>query len=161
MKPIIELADEVASPSNGYVLPGPMNIYAANQLQTAATKPPTLYLPPITSTMEPPNTYLPPIEPTNPPNTYLPPDSPEIVTEIIPPPPEENCESSTCCNEAGPGQFVIPIPLKSSGCCKLYAKLILPINSFDQDDIKKLTSTFTSKIDGNELLTSILTNLVK
>ena len=162
MKPVIELADEVESPSNGYILPGPMNIYAPNQLQTAATKPPTHYLPPTTSTTVPPNIYLPPEEPTNPPSTYLPPVQPEVATEIIPPEaPEDSCESSKCCDESLTGQFMIPIALKSSGCCQLYAKLILPITGFDEDSIRKLTSAFTSKIDGNELFTSILTNLVK
>lgn len=179
LKPHIVQADEVPMPSNGYVLPGPPHIYHPNQLQTAATKPPVLYLPPTEPTTAPSNVYLPPVKPENPPNVYLPP--PEIVTEIIPPevpeetlPPEfpeeiipevnypdATCGGSTCCEEAGLGSFIIPIPLKSSGCCAKYAKLILPVKGFDEDSIKKLTTAVTTEIDGTKLLQDIFTSLLK
>lgn len=160
LKPPVVLGEEINIPLNGYILPGPQHIYAPNQLQTAATNPPYVYLPPTTV---PPHIYLPPV-PESPPNIYLPPSSPApvITNEIVPPEiPEANCGSQKCCEEAGVGKFVIPIPLKSSGCCQQYAKLILPIKNFDEDSIKKLTSSAVTEIDGSKLFNDILNNLVK
>lgn len=194
LKPVLE-ADEVENnmaPPGGYVLPGPQHIYAPNQLQTAATKPPVVYLPPTSTTSPsttPPNIYLPPAKPEDPPNVYLPPvtsslsPAPEaetdptvteaevytnppatIITEIIPPPEASEappaCDSDTCCEETGPGQFVIPIPLKNTGCCKKYAKLILPVKGIDEAVIQKLASSITA-IDGTKLLADIFSSLVK
>lgn len=134
------------------------------------TKPPNIYLPPVETTTEPPNIYLPPVTPEDPTNIYLPPvdppssPPPAIITEIIPPPEvsEETCGSSTsCCEEKSAGKFIIPIQLKSSSCCARVAKLILPVNGFDEDSIRKLTKNVGKELDATQLLINILSNLVK
>jgi hypothetical protein len=135
----------------------------------ATTETPNIYLPPV-KPEDPANVYLPPVKPQDPSNIYLPPVEtsssapPTLITEIIPPviPDEPSCGASlTCCEEASPGKFVIPIPLKSSGCCPLVAKLILPISGFDEDSIRKLTQSVGEKLDAKQLLANVLSNLVK
>jgi hypothetical protein len=175
---------ESTPPHSGYILPGPPHIYAPNQLQTAATKPPVLYLPPTT----PPNTYLPPVMPEDPMPPVSPPlttateteppiteaetdppmTPPEIINEIIPNPEtkppataNETCSEGKCCEVTEPGKFVIPIPLKNTGCCKKFAQLILPVKGFDEELIQKLTNAITQEIDGTKLLADIFSNLVK
>lgn len=167
---------ELPISSSGYVLPGPPHIYAPNQIHVPASKPPTVYLPPTEATTEtttveitePSNVYLPPVVPEDPSTVYLPPieiesssTPPTITNEIVPPEiPEETCASSMCCEEASLGQFVIPIPLKSPSCCARVAKLILPINGFDADSIRKLTQSVSKELDATQLLINLI-NLVK
>ncbi|CRL01932.1 CLUMA_CG015247, isoform A [Clunio marinus] len=160
-------------------VPKPANTYLPPATTTKA-KPTITYLPP--TTPKPPNTYLPPKDPSNiylPPNTtpkpshiYLPPVtqatkpkpkpplSPNIA--ILRPPVLPECDNS-CCQKKSGGMFVIPIPLKnfnSNECCARTAELILPLNQFDHDSVKKLKESMIEEIDAKELIRNILKSLL-
>lgn len=166
-----------STPPNTYIPPGPPHIYAPNQIALQPVKPPVIYLPPTTTRATtlanvylPPNTYIPPLKPSikpsvKPPVVYLPPvtNRPTISQEIVPPALPTCSSSTSCCEEASAGKFVIPIPLKSDsskGCCRQFAKLILPINGFDDDSIRKLTGSVSEEIDATQLIRKILANLL-
>lgn len=156
-----------STPPNTYIPPGPPHIYAPNQIAQPA-KPSVIYLPAATTRATtlanfylPPNTYIPPLKPS----VYLPPvtNRPTISQEIVPPALPTCTSSTSCCEEASAGKFVIPIPLKSGSsksCCLQFAKLILPINGFDDDSIRKLTSSVSEEIDAKQLIRKILANLL-
>lgn len=168
----------------------PPSVYLPPKETTTPAKPTNIYLPPVTPTSlylppvttkrtttykptpphsTPTSLYLPPVT-TKRTTTYRPPPPhptkprPVISQEISPPAVPQHCESSTsCCEEASAGSFVIPIPLANgngSGCCKLVAKLILPINGFDDDSIKKLRSSVSQEIDATQIIKKVLRNLL-
>lgn len=151
------------TPANVYL---PPNAYLPPS--KPSVKPPIVaYLPPTKPTVKPPVVaYLPPTKPSvKPPVVYLPPvtNRPSISLEIVPPALPSCSSSTSCCEEATAGKFVIPIPLKSgssNGCCRQVAKLILPINGFDDDSIRKLKESVSDEIDATQLIRKILANLL-
>lgn len=185
-------ATKPTTPANTYLPPANTYLPPADPTTTPPTKPDNTYLPPPTKPQntyvppptEPDNTYLPPITnpvnvylppsqpdntylpPQNPTNTYLPPDGvpPPITTDILPPEPPTCSSISNCCEEAAPGRFIIPIPIKndhkSSGCCQQYAKLILPIAGFDEASLMKLKSVVNQEIDASVVVRNILEKLI-
>lgn len=176
-----------STPPNSYIPPGPPHIYAPNQIvvpvaqqpsnvylpaaQPTASTPGNLYLPPANEYLPPVNNYLPPnntyLPPSEPTNEYLPPSSqvakpPPTLSPDILPPLSSGC-GDFCCDVKSAGKFIIPIPLKGNvkdGCTKQVAKLILPMKGLDEDSMKKLSEAINEEIDGEELLKSILQNLL-
>lgn len=169
---------------NAYIPPGPMHIYAPNQIQAPTKKPGNLYLPALQADV-PSNVYLPskPASPfesnvnliSPPADTYLPPHKPAdeylppattpapTLNQEIVPPSSANCVGSSRCCDDSYGKIVIPIPLTikdGGGCCKPQAKLILPVNGFDSKSLAELKLSIPEEIDVTKLLKNILENLL-
>lgn len=157
-------------PSNAYLPPShqkPSNTFLPPK-ETATKKPvqkpPSIAYIPQQITQKPPiAAYLPP---ENISNIYLPPkpstdhqNNANVGENALLPPYHTN---DCCCDDdenSSSAKLIVPVPLKAiAGLPQLYAKLILPLKSLDDESMRKLSklNLETDKIDVAELIGIIL-----